>query len=107
MFKCQCCGREWKTKLPQLFKWCFDCVEKMDKDGEVYYVAEKYSAGWSKDYGCKWVEEWGRITSEYDTLIEAQEAANIEVEKERKKAEKKAEKERRDAYAKVMGEFKP
>ncbi len=77
-------------------------VEKMDKAGELYYVAERW--GWClMDRGFDWHE----FTVGCDTPEEAQEKANARIDNQREEAERQAERDNRATHHKVMGEFKP
>ena len=89
-----------KEKAPEF--GALRVVEKMDKAGELYYVAEKW--GWrlrAQDY------DRHDFTVRCDTPEEAQDKANARIDAQRKESENEEERTRRRNYSKVMGEFKP
>ena len=96
-------------------------VEKMRKDGSVYYVAERWthyskrhtSYGdepfYSQSHYTTQHQRWEMMTDgfEYETVEGAQEKANAIVKREQEEAAQEKEELRRAKHHKVMGEFKP
>ena len=104
-------GKPPKERLPEV--GTIRIVEKMDKDGSVYYVADIYvhRIVWRDGYN-HFVRRWEELAfrgfaKKFGTVEEAQAAANAEMDRRRAEKDAQAEKERKENYMKVMGEFKP
>jgi len=115
-------GREPKPKQPKGPEvGTIRIVEKMRKDGSVYYVAERWthyskrhtSYGdepfYSQSHYTTQHQRWEMMTDgfEYETAEGAQEKANAIVKREQEEAAQEKEELRRAKHHKVMGEFKP
>ena len=79
-------------------------IEKMDEDGEVYYVAER-AAGTNGDVWWPMSDDYGMISGK--TPESVQQKANDEMQRRKEYAVEQEELRRRAAHHKVMGEFKP
>lgn len=106
--------RETKQKEPASEVGTIRIVEKMDEDGEEYYIAEGYGHGYkTPDGDLRWRCLHIEALSDDDhrprfaTEVEAQQAANGEIDRRRAEKEAAALKAKRKAHHKVMGEFKP
>ncbi len=77
-------------------------VEKMDADGEVYYIYSIHSGSLWRD--CVGEDE---DRNGWPTPEAAQEAANAHVDEENEKAAKRAVQRERRGHSVVIGEFKP
>ncbi len=100
-----------KPKSPEL--GTIRLVEKMDENGEVYYVV-RIHARWFNSTMHQSRLRWEELLSHcagssetFGTVEEAQEAANVEIDRRKAEKEAKADKAKRAAHHEIVGEFKP
>ena len=117
--------REAKSKGPE--EGTIRIVEKMDEDGETYYIVERYEGSKVWKVFLRHERDWSVyseavrvrqkpiavatglwfIDTQFATVEDAQTAANERVEEDRADEATEAEKAKKKAHHKVMGEFKP